>query len=446
MSEVIKITDKILEYVNQYFLDGNELVQVSNYQNLLSFMSKNDLPCILEPDEYETLLDNPKVSTMVDILLESKDRDLYCENLLFLSLATIYASSKGINLDLPSDMDFNDSEIDEIEKRDQFGTIFNADESSESFAETEEENETKKYYHGERDYVETDLLKSYLRELKADPYTPDQELEIFKRYAEGETQLRDDIYKHNLRLVVSIAKRYVGLGVEFIDLIQEGNIGLNTAIDRYDYKTGNKFSTYAYGWIRQGIVRCLSNDSRTIRIPVHLNEIMYKINRFTREYKQTNANNLPTNEEIAKALNIPVSKVEQVKNIGKIVSLNEPVIRDGDADSEIADFIEDTSIEPFENNTFYKDFRNLVFESDILTPREAVVLKYRFGFINGKIYTLEEVGKIFHVTRERIRQIEVKALRKLKKNYKVKQYGEEVVSGDNYYLKLMQNQKQGLVK
>ena len=248
-----------------------------------------------------------------------------------------------------------------------------------------------------------DPVRMYLKEIGKVPLlTPEEEQELAKRMAEGDAEAKHRMEEANLRLVVSIAKRYVGRGMLFLDLIQEGNLGLIKAVEKFDYTKGYKFSTYATWWIRQAITRAIADQARTIRIPVHMVETINKVIRD------------PSAEEIAAEMNMPVDKVRDILKIAQEpVSLETPIGEE--EDSHLGDFIPDEDAsEPSEAASFSLLKEQLMEVLDTLTPREKKVLELRFGIVDGRTRTLEEVGKEFNVTRERIRQIEAKALRKLR--------------------------------
>ncbi len=260
-----------------------------------------------------------------------------------------------------------------------------------------------------------DPVKMYLKEIGRVPLlNPEDEPTIAKKIQEGDEEAKRILISANLRLVVSIAKKYVGRGMLFLDLIQEGNMGLVKAVEKFDYTKGFKFSTYATWWIRQAITRAIADQARTIRIPVHMVETINKLTRIQRQLVQDLGRD-PTAEEIAlKMENITPEKVREIQKIAlDPVSLETPIGEEDD--SHLGDFIEDKdamSPDQYANNQLLKDEINMVLEG--LTDREEKVLRLRFGLYDGRTRTLEEVGKEFNVTRERIRQIEAKALRKLK--------------------------------
>ena len=259
-----------------------------------------------------------------------------------------------------------------------------------------------------------DPVRMYLREIGKIPLlTYEEEAELAQKIVEGDEEAKQKLAESNLRLVVSIAKKYVGRGMLFLDLIQEGNMGLIKAVEKFDYNKGFKFSTYATWWIRQAITRAIADQARTIRIPVHMVETINKLIRTSRQLLQQNGRE-PTPEEIAKEMEISVDKVMEIQKIAQDpVSLETPIGEEDD--SHLGDFIQDEDSPAPQDSAAHTLLREQLEEvMDTLTPREAMVLKLRFGLEDGKARTLEEVGKQFDVTRERIRQIEAKALRKLR--------------------------------
>ena len=259
-----------------------------------------------------------------------------------------------------------------------------------------------------------DPVKVYLKEIGRVPLlSSEEEIDLAIRIANGDVQAKQRLSEANLRLVVSIAKRYLGRGMQFLDLIQEGNLGLMKAVDKFDYHKGYKFSAYATWWIRQAITRAIADQARTIRIPVHMVETIHKVSRLNRQYLQDHGREA-TPEEIAEMMNINPDKVREIMKISlDPVSLETPIGEE--EDSHLGDFIEDVdSPAPAEaaSYTLLREQLNEVLHT--LTPREEQVLKLRFGLDDGRTRTLEEVGKVFNITRERIRQIEAKALRKLR--------------------------------
>lgn len=270
-----------------------------------------------------------------------------------------------------------------------------------------------------------DPVKVYLKEIGRVPLlTPDEEVDLAVRISNGDEAAKKRLSEANLRLVVSIAKRYLGRGMQFLDLIQEGNLGLIKAVEKFDYTKGFKFSTYATWWIRQAITRSIADQARTIRIPVHMVETINKLIRVSRQLLQTYGRE-PTPEEIAQEMGLSVDKVREIQKIAQEpVSLETPIGEE--EDSHLGDFIPDEDVPaPAEAAAFSMLKEQLVEVLDTLTEREQKVLKLRFGLEDGRARTLEEVGKEFEVTRERIRQIEAKALRKLRhpsRSKKLKDY------------------------
>ena len=270
-----------------------------------------------------------------------------------------------------------------------------------------------------------DPVRMYLKEIGKVPLlSSEEEIELAKKIEEGSQYAKKKLAEANLRLVVSIAKRYVGRGMLFLDLIQEGNLGLIKAVEKFDYRKGYKFSTYATWWIRQAITRAIADQARTIRIPVHMVETINKLIRVQRQLLQELGRD-PFPEEISKVMDLPVEKVREIQKIAQEpVSLETPIGEE--EDSHLGDFIpDDDAPAPAEAAAFTMLKEQLINVLDTLTPREEKVLRLRFGLDDGRARTLEEVGKEFNVTRERIRQIEAKALRKLRhpsRSKKLKDY------------------------
>ncbi len=273
-----------------------------------------------------------------------------------------------------------------------------------------------------------DPVRMYLKEIGKVPLlSTEEEIELAKRMELGDEEAKKKLAEANLRLVVSIAKRYVGRGMQFLDLIQEGNLGLIKAVEKFEYRKGYKFSTYATWWIRQAITRAIADQARTIRIPVHMVETINRLVRTQRQLLQTLGRE-PSPEEVAKAMELPVDRVREIMKISQDpVSLETPIGEE--EDSHLGDFIQDDHVEvPVDAATFTLLHEQLMEVLDTLTDREQKVLRLRFGLDDGRPRTLEEVGREFNVTRERIRQIEAKALRKLRhpsRSKKLKDYLDE---------------------
>ena len=278
----------------------------------------------------------------------------------------------------------------------------------------EDERDRELFEQALKDIGLDDPVKMYLKDIGRVPLlSGDEEIDLARRMQEGDEAAKKRLSEANLRLVVSIAKRYVGRGMLFLDLIQEGNLGLMKAVEKFDYQKGFKFSTYATWWIRQAITRAIADQARTIRIPVHMVETINRLTRASRILLQQLGRE-PTPDEIAKELNMPVERVREIQKIAQDpVSLETPIGEE--EDSHLGDFIEDDrATTPSDSVAFTMLKEQLLGVLDTLTPREEKVLRLRYGIDDGKPRTLEEVGKEFNVTRERIRQIEAKALRKLR--------------------------------
>ncbi|MCQ2439666.1 MAG: RNA polymerase sigma factor RpoD [Oscillospiraceae bacterium] len=321
--------------------------------------------------------------------LSSEQLDKFYDTLEELNVETIGDDLPMIDETLPA-LD----EIDEVEEV-----------TEEEIASTEAYADT---------FSTDDPVRMYLKEIGKVPLlTPEEELALAQRMAEGDEEAKQRMSEANLRLVVSIAKRYVGRGMLFLDLIQEGNMGLIKAVEKFDYSKGYKFSTYATWWIRQAITRAIADQARTIRIPVHMVETINKVIRVSRQLLQELGHD-PSAEEIAEEMNMPVDKVQDILKIAQEpVSLETPIGEE--EDSHLGDFIPDEDAsEPSEAASFTLLKEQLMEVLATLTPREEKVLRLRFGLEDGRTRTLEEVGREFNVTRERIRQIEAKALRKLR--------------------------------
>ena len=326
----------------------------------------------------------------------------------------------------------NPEQIDKVfDQFEEIGVDILADEFEEEEPDLEDLKEVEDIKVDENAFASLDGInvddpvRMYLREIGKIPLlTYEEELDLAQKVLEGDEEAKKKLSESNLRLVVSIAKKYVGRGMLFLDLIQEGNMGLIKAVEKFDYKKGYKFSTYATWWIRQAITRAIADQARTIRIPVHMVETINKLIRTSRLLLQRLGRE-PSPEEIAEELEMPVEKVMEIQKIAQDpVSLETPIGEEDD--SHLGDFIQDDDSPAPQDAAAYTMLKEQLEEvMGTLTPREAKVLKLRFGLEDGKARTLEEVGKEFDVTRERIRQIEAKALRKLRhpsRSKKLKDY------------------------
>ncbi len=296
----------------------------------------------------------------------------------------------------------------------QMETVFEAVKNAGIQIIDEAERDRELYEQALSDIGLDDPVKMYLKDIGKVPLlSGDEEIELARRMQEGDEEAKKRLSEANLRLVVSIAKRYVGRGMLFLDLIQEGNLGLMKAVEKFDYQKGFKFSTYATWWIRQAITRAIADQARTIRIPVHMVETINKLTRVSRQLLQELGRE-PSAEEIAEKMGISVERVREIQKIAQDpVSLETPIGEE--EDSHLGDFLEDeTTITPSDSLSATMLKETLLTVLDTLTPREEKVLRLRYGVDDGRPRTLEEVGREFNVTRERIRQIEAKALRKLR--------------------------------
>lgn len=302
------------------------------------------------------------------------------------------------------------NDMDVFQKPDRIGSVQVTAEIEKGYEKTAEESENSFTERGNTE----DPVRMYLKEIGRIPLlSSEEEIELAKRMEEGDEEAKKKLSEANLRLTVSIAKRYSGRGMQFLDLIQEGNLGLIKAVEKFDYRKGYKFSTYATWWIRQSITRAIADQARTIRIPVHMVETMNRVNRTSRRLLQEYGRE-PTPEEIAEAMNLPVERVLEISKISQEpVSLETPIGEE--EDSHLGDFIQDEHIPVPADEAAHTLLREQLEKvMDTLSEREQKVLALRFGLEDGKPHTLEEVGREFQVTRERIRQIEAKALRKLR--------------------------------
>ena len=302
------------------------------------------------------------------------------------------------------------NDMDVFQKPDRIVSVHVTAEIEKGYEKTAEESENSFTERGNAE----DPVRMYLKEIGRIPLlSSEEEIELAKRMEEGDEEAKKKLSEANLRLTVSIAKRYSGRGMQFLDLIQEGNLGLIKAVEKFDYRKGYKFSTYATWWIRQSITRAIADQARTIRIPVHMVETMNRVNRTSRRLLQEYGRE-PTPEEIAEAMNLPVERVLEISKISQEpVSLETPIGEE--EDSHLGDFIQDEHIPVPADEAAHTLLREQIEKvMDTLSEREQKVLALRFGLEDGKPHTLEEVGREFQVTRERIRQIEAKALRKLR--------------------------------
>lgn len=381
----------------QEYSDELEGIKKDIFEELLSIASDNDGMI-----EYSKFTGIDGFSELTEDDIEEIKEYLDKENIELLKEDAIEREGQTTDSD--------DEELDEDEDED----IEDIDEDEDYDEDEDDLSKVKNLAVDIKGINVDDPVKMYLKEIgKISLLSAEEEVELAQRMENGDVFAKRRLAEANLRLVVSIAKRYVGRGMQFLDLIQEGNLGLMKAVEKFDYTRGFKFSTYATWWIRQAITRAIADQARTIRIPVHMVETINKLVRIERQLIQALGRD-PTNEEIAKEMGIDVEKVREVRKIAQEpVSLETPIGEE--EDSHLGDFIEDdTAVAPDEAANFTMLREQLDEILSTLNHRERKVLELRFGLTDGTPRTLEEVGKEFNVTRERIRQIEAKALRKLK--------------------------------
>lgn len=362
-----------------------------------------------EKNEIQDIIDKAKIKGSIsnsEIMVSLGDTDYDLDQ-----IDKLYETLESMGIDVTEDFD-DDEPID-------------LDEDIEADLENFESSESMEKALSQEGLMIDDPVKMYLKEIGRVPLlSAEREAELSKRMAEGDEKAKQELVEANLRLVVSIAKKYVGKGLFFLDLIQEGNLGLMKAVSKFDYTKGYKFSTYATWWIRQAITRAIADQARTIRIPVHMVETIHKYTKVSRQMLQEQGREV-TPEEIAKEMNMSPEKIREIIKVAQDpISLETPVGEE--EDSHIGDFIEDQDSPAPADAASYALLREQLCEVlHTLTPREEHVLKLRFGLEDGRARTLEEVGQKFNITRERIRQIEAKALRKLRhpsRSKKLKDY------------------------
>ena len=384
----------LIDFINTNFILSSEIsVNIKNIKLLIKFLNENNISNLTLADVQILLKECSVLKETINKIKKEKELDEMFRKSENEEFKSFYLSACNL-LD-------NKISVKEYEKLD-----YSSDEVNEK----------------ENTFFTNDVVKQYLNEIGKIPLlTPEEEITLAKRIANGDNEARQKFYEANLRLVVSIAKRYVGRGLLFIDLIQEGNIGLSKAIDRFDINKGCKFSTYATWWVRHSISKALVEQGRTIRLSFHLNELVNKMVLFQKAFYKENQVE-PSDKEIAENLNISESLVLELKQMSQeLVSLDAPIGED--EDMSMMDLI--TSNDDVEEDTVKKiteeEFMKVFFSVN-LTPKEREILLLRNGYYNNRIYTLGEIGAKYKITRERVRQIEAKALRKLRFNTEIKKF------------------------
>lgn len=347
----------------------------------------------------------------IDILINDSKFDMLSNRDIIFLINISERLESNIKYLLSLNKNYNNERI--LKLIDAYQTIKALNEKADNYFE-EPNNNSK---------IEENVVNYYLNELPSKVLTFEEIVLLYKKYEQGDLSARNQIINYNLRLVVSVAKKYKNMGIEFEDLISAGNEGLLIAVEKYDYTLGISFSSYARWWIMQYVTRTIANNSRTIRIPVHLHDLLIKVRKYMNDYYSVFGKN-PSIKEISNKFNINSDLVETILNVlNSVISLNEPICNNGESEieEEIGSTISsDIDIEEeYIEQEMYNELNKYVFEESNLSERDKKIIAYRYGFIDGKIYTLDEIGNIYHICKERVRQIENSSIKKLKKNKKI---------------------------
>ncbi len=407
--------NKIIEFAKSFNLENTEKAQYENYSKLCKLL--NELDFQIDDFVAEELLEkSAEIKLMAKVLSRVNKKQLVADENLIVLVSSYEINAQVNNFNSRMSKKFESDDFDDyVEETNE--------EDLDAYENDELDSDSSELEFTERGSKGINLDRLHLSELVWDPLSTDEEIRLAKLIEEHDENAFQELVEHNMRLAVSIAKRYQGRGLRFLDLVQEGYLGLMKAARKFDYRKGYKFSTYATWWIRQSITRALADQGRVVRVPVHAVEVINRIKRISADYLRDYGYE-PKPQELADILDLPIDKINFYrKYLEGPMSLDAPVRNEEDSDSTFGDFVpseeygRDLNLDEIYESEFMEDFEN-----SALSDREKMILKLRNGVVDGKIYTLEEIGKMYGVTRERVRQIEGKALRRARRILKNNNY------------------------